>query len=129
MLLRVLVIAGTVADCTQNCTLIDGIFAEWLLADKSYDRNAIIAKALKQNTRLVILPKKNRLVQREYDTCLYRLHHMVENTFPRSNAGVELPLVTQSLDYPRTRSDENKAEFIDSLETVHANIASAIIMK
>ena len=30
---------------------------------------------------IVIPPKKNRKVQREYDEYLYRLRHLVENTF------------------------------------------------
>ena len=34
-----------VADCTQGCTLIDGILAERLMGDKGYDSNAMIAKA------------------------------------------------------------------------------------
>jgi hypothetical protein len=45
--------------------LIDGIIAEWLMGDKGYDSNAIIAKAQEQNMQLVIPPKKNRRVQRE----------------------------------------------------------------
>jgi len=61
--------------------LIDGIFAGWLLGDKGYDSNAIIAKALEQNMRIVIPPKKNRRVRREYDTYIYRLRHLVENAF------------------------------------------------
>jgi transposase len=81
MPVRVLVTAGTVADCTQGCALIEGFVAGWLLADKGYDSDAIIAKALEQNMSVVIPPKKNRRVQREYDTYLYRLRHLVENAF------------------------------------------------
>ena len=81
MPVRVLVTVGTVVDCTQGCALIDGIFAGWLLGDKGYDSNMIIAKALDQNMSVVIPPKKNRRVQREYDTYLYRLRHLVENAF------------------------------------------------
>jgi transposase len=61
--------------------LIDGILAGWLLGDKGYDSNTVIAKALEQNMQLVIPPKRNRRVQREYDTYLYRLRHLVENAF------------------------------------------------
>jgi transposase len=81
MPVRILITSGTVADCTQGCTLIDGIFAEFLLGDKGYDSNKIIAKALEQNMQVVIPPKKNRCTQREYDKYLYRLRHLVENTF------------------------------------------------
>lgn len=61
--------------------MIDGISAGWLLGDKGYDSNAIIAKALEQNMCVVIPPKKNRRIQREYDSYLYRLRHLVENAF------------------------------------------------
>jgi len=61
--------------------LIDGFFAEWLLADRGYDSNKIIKKALSQNMNVVIPPRKNRRVQREYDKYLYRLRHLVENAF------------------------------------------------
>ena len=36
---------GTVADCTQAHSLIEGIAAEYLLADRGYDTNAIVAEA------------------------------------------------------------------------------------
>ena len=37
------VTAGTVADCTQAEALIDGIDAEYLLADRGYDANRVLA--------------------------------------------------------------------------------------
>ena len=61
--------------------MIEGFVAGWLLGDKGYDSDEIIAKALEQNMSVVIPPKKNRRVQREYDTYLYRLRHLVENAF------------------------------------------------
>jgi len=61
--------------------LIDGICAEVLLADKGYDSNEIIEKAVLQNMNIVIPPKKNRNNQRDYDKYLYRLRHLIENTF------------------------------------------------
>ena len=36
---------GTVADCSEALPLIEGIEAQWLLADKAYDTNEIIATA------------------------------------------------------------------------------------
>jgi transposase len=81
MPLRILVTAGTVHDCKQACTLIDGISAEWLLADRGYDSNRIIKKAISQNMQVVIPPKKNRKVQRNYDKHLYKMRHLVENAF------------------------------------------------
>jgi len=52
-----------------------------LLADKGYDTQAIIDAALASGMQVVIPPKKNRKVQREYDEYLYTLRHLVENAF------------------------------------------------
>ena len=81
MPVRVFVTAGTVHDCKQACALIDGFSAEWLLADRGYDSNEIIEKAVSQNMNIVIPPRKNRKNQREYDEYLYKLRHLVENAF------------------------------------------------
>ena len=81
MPVRIFVTAGTVNDCEQACALIDGISAGWLLADRGYDSNEIIEKAVSQNMNVVIPPRKNRRVQREYDEYLYKLRHLVENAF------------------------------------------------
>ena len=55
--------------------------AEALLADKAYDVDYIIEKAISQDMEVVIPPKKNRKEQREYDEYLYKLRHLVENAF------------------------------------------------
>jgi transposase len=81
MPVRISVTSGTVHDSKQAIPLIEGIDAEWLLADKGYDSDAIIEKAVSQNMKIVIPPKRNRKVQREYDEYLYQLRHLVENAF------------------------------------------------
>ena len=81
MPVRILVTAGTTADCSQAAALIDGLDALHLLADKGYDSDAIVAKAESQQMEVVIPPKKNRVEQRAYDQALYRLRHLVENAF------------------------------------------------
>ncbi len=48
MPVRVIITEGTTADRTQVSTLIEGLDAEYLLADRGYDSNAIIKKAHKQ---------------------------------------------------------------------------------
>ena len=60
---------------------IEGLTAEYLLADRGYDSNAIIDQAIDQGMRVVIPPKKNRKIQREYDKDLYKVRHLVENAF------------------------------------------------
>ena len=81
MPVRILITQGTTADCTQASKLIEGITAEHLLADRGYDTNAIIEQAEAQGMKPVIPPKKNRIIQREYDKELYKLRHLVENAF------------------------------------------------
>jgi len=55
--------------------------AQYLLADKGYDSDAIVAKAESQHMEVVIPPKRNRIEQRAYDKAIYRLRHLVENAF------------------------------------------------
>ena len=81
MPVRAILTEGTAADCTQASALIEGLTAEYLLADKGYDTNDIISQAIAQGMKPVIPPKKNRTVAREYDKELYRLRHLVENAF------------------------------------------------
>jgi len=51
------------------------------LADKGYDNDNIIKKAEETGMQIVIPPKKNRKIQREYDKALYKHRHLVENAF------------------------------------------------
>ena len=76
-----LITEGTRADCTQAATLIEGIDAENLIADRGYDTDEIIDKARTAGMEVVIPPKKNRKEQRQYDEYLYKLRHLIENAF------------------------------------------------
>ena len=73
--------AGTVADSSQAFALIEGIAAEHLLADKGYDSNDFVKAVLERGMNPVIPPRRNRKEQREYDSYLYGLRHLVENEF------------------------------------------------
>jgi transposase len=83
MPVRIVVTDGSRADCKQAESLIAGIKASHLIADKAYDTNAIIDIAQDSNMVPVIPPKRNRKFQREIDTYLYKLRHIVENTFQK----------------------------------------------
>jgi len=72
---------GAVADSSLAWPLIQGIEAEYLLANKGYDTNEIIAAARELGITPVIQPKRNRRKKRDYDQALYRLRHLVENEF------------------------------------------------
>ena len=81
MPVRLRLTAGPTADCTQAGTLIEGLSAEYLLADRGYDSDAIVEQATQQGMQAVIPPRKNRKERREYDAALYRHRHLVENAF------------------------------------------------
>ncbi len=52
-----------------------------MLADRGYDTDYIIGKALERGMKIVIPPKKNRIMARDYDKYLYKMRHLVENAF------------------------------------------------
>ncbi len=79
--IRVMITEDTTADCTQARNLIAGLTAEWLLAGKGSDSDAIVEQAIRQGMLVVIPPRKNRITGREYDKDLYKLRHLVENAF------------------------------------------------
>jgi len=81
MPIRIIITEGTKADCTEAINLIDGIQAKNLIADRGYDTDEIIEVVESQGGNAVIPPKKNRKKQREYNTCLYKMRHLVENAF------------------------------------------------
>ena len=81
MPVRVIITAGTVADCAKAEELIDNIKAEYLLADRGYDSKKIVQKAQKQGTKAVIPSRKNSKNPRQYDKYLYKIRHVVENAF------------------------------------------------
>jgi len=54
---------------------------EMLLADRGYDTDEIINFCIENNIEAVIPPKKNRVVQRDYDAFIYKIRHLVENAF------------------------------------------------
>lgn len=81
MSVRILVTVGTVADCTQASSLIEGLDAQYLLADNGYDTDALVAEAEARQMTAVIPPKKNRTRPRACDRALYCLRHWIETRF------------------------------------------------
>ena len=80
--IRILIIPGTTHDVKQSEQLIEGIAAKHLIADKAYDDNELISKAIANNTAVVIPPTIKRKEKRTYDKQLYKLRHLVANAFP-----------------------------------------------
>ena len=61
--------------------MIDGIAAQFLLADRGFDTNELINKAVESGCELVIPPKKKSQGTSSYDKHTYRVRHLVENAF------------------------------------------------
>ena len=78
--IRAIIRAGTTADASQVEELIQGIQAQYLLADRGYDSQAIL-QANRADMRPVIPAKKNRKYQRNYNQDLYKMRPRVENAF------------------------------------------------
>jgi transposase len=76
--LRLLLTAGQRHDSPQASALIEGYEPQVLIADKGYDSGPLIELVTAKGIEAVIPPKKNRLVQREYDRHLYRERHLIE---------------------------------------------------
>lgn len=81
MPIRMSITKGGTADCTQACTLIEGIDAEHLLADRAYDTDEILKYCSENDISVVIPSKCNRKIQRDHDKYIYRHRHLVENVF------------------------------------------------
>ena len=75
MPLKPIVTSGTTADCTVAIELLGDFQAEYVLADKGYDSQAIIDYIEASGAKAVIPPRKNRKDQRDYDKHIYRVRH------------------------------------------------------
>ena len=65
------------------CDLIDGVAAEYVLADKAYDADKLFQKVIDQGGDPVVPPKRNRKRQHAYDKALYKERNRVERFFSK----------------------------------------------
>jgi transposase len=79
--LRFILSAGQRNDITQAESLIQNFNNSIVIADKGYDSNALIEAIEKNGSSQVIPPKKNRKIQREYDSHVYKERHLIECFF------------------------------------------------
>ena len=77
--LRFILTGGERNDITQAGSLIEDLFADYVIADKGYDSEAFILKLKEQNSEAVIPSRINHKVQREIDKHLYKERHLIEN--------------------------------------------------
>jgi len=73
---------GQACDLEGTDAFLPGLSAGALLADKAYDADERVLKALEEKgIEAVIPPKSNRKQQRDYDKDLYKTRHLVEHFF------------------------------------------------
>ena len=73
---------GQACDLEGTDAFLPGLSAGALLANKAYDADERVLKALEEKgIEAVIPPKSNRKQQRDYDKDLYKTRHLVENFF------------------------------------------------
>lgn len=70
--------AGQVNDITQAPILLQGHRADYVIADKGYDSDALIALIEQMEAIPVIPARKNRTEPRYYDPHIYKERHLVE---------------------------------------------------
>jgi transposase len=81
--IRLILTPGQASESRQAIPLLAGFCAEAVLADKGYDADAIIEAIARAGSEVIVPPKANRLVQREYDKTAYRERNRVERFFQK----------------------------------------------
>ncbi len=84
--IRIELTAGNVHDIIPANRMITGFNSNHLLADRAYDADSFINLGKSQGSIIVIPPKRNRVIQREYDRHLYKERHLVECFFAKLKA-------------------------------------------
>jgi transposase len=74
---------GQVHDVTQAQTLLAGVRAQAVMADKAFDSDALIESITISGAAAVIPPKSNRVAPREFDRHQYKHRNLIERCFCR----------------------------------------------
>jgi transposase len=76
--LRLLLTGGQAGDAPQALALLEGFEFSAVLADRGYDADHILDFIAQNEAEAVIPAKKNRIVQRDIDSHIYKSRHLVE---------------------------------------------------
>ena len=79
--MRFILTGGEASDCTQALTLLDGLKAKAILADKGYDADYVVKAGEFIGAEVVIPSKSNRKNPRNFDKVLYRERNLIERMF------------------------------------------------
>ena len=80
---RFILTAGQSSEYGQANALIEGMRADFVLADRGYDSNSFILEIEASGAQPVIPPRKTRLNQRAYDKEIYKERNLVERLFQK----------------------------------------------
>lgn len=80
---RWILTGGEAADVNSAASLIEGLKADAVIADKAYDADELVDIIEVSGATVVIPPRKNRKEQRAYDRHLYKDRNLVERFFNR----------------------------------------------
>jgi putative transposase len=78
---RLIASPGQRNDIAFAHDLIDGIEADATIAEKGYDADHLANRIAEAGKEVVIPPKRNRKVQRDYDVDLYKERNRIERFF------------------------------------------------
>ena len=94
MPVRIIITASSCSDIGQAFPLIQGIDAQFVLADKAHSAHRFREQLKEIDVQAVIPPiqRGNRSLI-EYDKYLYKMRHIIGNTFCLSSSGELLPRV------------------------------------
>jgi transposase len=82
-LVRCLLTAGQRHDAPQALPLLQGLRPAFVVADRGYDSDPLVAALAARGTCAVIPPRRKRRHPRPYDTARYAQRHSVERLFSR----------------------------------------------
>jgi transposase len=83
---------GQAHDLRETRSLLKGLFAGHLLADRAFDADWLRNDLLARDITPVIPPKSNRKFPAEFDKETYKWRHLVENYFGKlkENRGIAM---------------------------------------
>ena len=81
--LRVGLTAGQRHDAPQALPLLEALAPAWLIADRGYDSDPLVAALTARGTCAVIPPRRTRHTPRAYDATRYVQRQAIERLFSR----------------------------------------------
>ncbi len=79
--LRLIASPGQRNDIAFAHDLVEGLAADATIADKGYDADHLCESIAETGAKVVIPPKRNRIVKRPYDAELYKERNVIERFF------------------------------------------------